>query len=157
MLKKNYGILSTETIIFYPVKKYGVWTKQETVLIEPGKVIYSSENEEARDKSLEEILTKGYWNHFYQPDSTPLPTEKPELPKNIRELDCWNNGVVWMDPEHNTVYKDVHCILEREIYEDYSNKPYRRKNLPYQREIHTYTKVEFLRYEEDGENNDNGQ
>ena len=47
------------------------------------------------------------------------------------------------------MYQDVHCILDRDIYDSISNKANRRKQ-PYRSEVHTFGRVEFFRYEVEG-------
>ena len=151
MFKKRYGILKTETIIHYPVKKYGEMTEKE-IESRGVSLVCNCDSQKDRDKKFKEIFTKGYWDewkHKSKNGSEPLPTEKPPLPKDMKEFDgWWNDGIFWRDPEIDAVYKDVHCIYDRDIYGGQSNKINRRKT-PYRREIYTYMKVEFMQYEED--------
>ena len=151
MFKKKYGIVETKTVIHYPIKKYGEMTEKETV-VGGVSLLYKSDSQEDRDKKFKEVFTKGYWDEWYDKDkndSEPLPTEKPPLPKDMKEFEgWWNNSLIWRDPEIDAVYKDVHCIYDREIYGGLSHKINRRKT-PYRREIYTYMKMDFMQYEED--------
>lgn len=149
MFKKYYGIIQCSTITEFPIKKYGRWTKQRTYPGDFGELVYASENEQDRENQMKKIFTNGYWGWSRDEDPTPLPTEKPELPKDMKVFDCWNNGVLWCDQANNTVYKDVHSILDRDIYGGFSNKENRRKK-PYRTEVYTFGRVEFFRYEEEG-------
>ncbi len=152
MFKKLYGVIVTKTVIYYPVKRYWQWTEERTCVEDFMNLEYESESPEERDAYFKEVFTKGRWTNGNKKDPSPLPTEKPELPKDMTYFEgWWKNGLVWKDPEMNVVYKDIHCIYDRDIYGGTSNKINRRKK-PYRREIYTYGKVDFMRYEDDNQN-----
>lgn len=149
MFKKYYGIIQCSTITEFPIKKYGRWTKQRTYPGDFAELIYASEQEVDRENQMKKIFTKGYWSWNRNEDPTPLPTEKPELPKDMKVFDSWDNSIFWCDTVAKVVYQDVHCILDRDIYDSISNKANRRKQ-PYRSEVHTFGRVEFFRYEVEG-------
>ena len=153
MFKKQYGVIKTTVVIEHPIRKYGKLTKRVSYVDTFADLMFSSEKEEEREEYLKKVFTDGYWHvgRANNNNNTPLPTKKPELPKDMKEFDAfpWNDGLYWCDPEHNTVYKDVHSILDRDIYGGWSNKVNRRKT-PYRTEISTFGRVDFYRYMEEG-------
>ena len=157
MFKKKYGILKTKVVTEYPIKKYYELTEKYTYTETLGSLIFASDSEKEREEAFNKIFTSEHWDDCgrFGPrgglksdgkKNEPLPTQKPELPEDLKEFDAWNNGIVWADLDNNCVYKQVHCILDREIYGDLSNEKNVRKK-PYRLEVCTFNRVEFYCYE----------